>query len=169
MSVLVLGAGNLLLSDEGFGVHVVHRIEQCYAIPAGVELLDAGTMGIMISSRIEDADIVFIVDVVDAPGEPGTIMRYDKDDFMLNRIPVKLSPHQMGVQEMLLVSELRGRCPRAVRLIGIIPATLEPGNVLSPAVAAKVDEVVEIVMTEICAYTGFPLPGRQGAVSATET
>lgn len=154
MNILVLGAGNLLLSDEGFGVHVVRRLEQRYAFPACVELFDAGTMGLLAAPRLEEADLVYIVDVLDAPGEPGTLLRYDKDDFMLNRIPVRLSPHQMGVQEMLLVSELRGRCPREVRLFGVIPATVTPGSTLSPQLEARVDEVAGALAEEIMARVG---------------
>jgi len=160
MNILVLGAGNLLLSDEGFGVHVVRRLEQRYLLPPCVELLDAGTMGILAAPNVEDADVVYIVDVVEASGEPGTLLRYDKNDFMLNRIPVKLSPHQMGVQEMLLVSELRGRCPREVCLFGVIPATVTPGSTLSPCLAARVDDVVDMLVAEMRQRIDQPIQVR---------
>lgn len=160
MRILVLGAGNLLLSDEGFGVHVVRRLEQRGDLPSCVELLDAGTMGLLAACSVEEADVVYLVDVVEAPGEPGTLLRYDRDDFMLNRIPVKLSPHQMGVQEMLLVSDLRGRCPREVYLLGIIPASVEPGSALSPLLAARLDAVVDALAAEVRARAGLATPIR---------
>jgi hydrogenase maturation protease len=65
-------------------------------------------------------------------GEPGQCFRYGKEEFMLKRLPIKMSPHQIGVQEMLLISEMRGHCPEELFLWGVIPASLEPGNELTP-------------------------------------
>lgn len=156
MKILILGAGNLLLSDEGFGVHVIRHLEQHCELPACVELFDAGTLGIMSIHKIEESDVVYIVDVVVADGEPGAVLRYGKDDFMLDRVPVKLSPHQAGVQEMLLVSELRGRCPSEIFLLGVIPASTEPGNTLSPLLEKRCREVADALAAELRARTGLP-------------
>ncbi|HEY5973674.1 MAG TPA: HyaD/HybD family hydrogenase maturation endopeptidase [Geobacteraceae bacterium] len=131
MKILIFGAGNLILSDEGFGVHFVRYLEENYLFPPEVELYDGGTMGIMVTHKFEEADRVYIVDTVAVEGAPGDICRFEKDDFMLKRIPLKMSPHQIGIQEMLLISELRGKCPERITLLGIIPDTLEPGGELS--------------------------------------
>ncbi len=147
--VLILGAGNLLLSDEGFGVHFIRHLEERYRFPAEVELLDAGTMGILVASKLEEAERVYIIDVVDAAGRPGDCLRYRKEDFMLRRLPVKLSPHQAGVQEMLLVSELRGRCPAEITLLGVIPASLQPGSELSPVLQARLIELAGRLVSEL--------------------
>lgn len=160
MNVLILGAGNLLLSDEGFGVHAVRYLEQRYELPACVELFDAGTLGILAAPKIEEADLVYILDVVAAEGAPGTVLRYAKDDFMLNRVPVKLSPHQAGVQEMLLVSEMRGRCPAEIYLLGAIPAAIEPGEALSPLLQARLADVADALVAELRARTGLAIPAR---------
>jgi len=160
MKILILGAGNLLLSDEGFGVHVIRCLEQNYAFPDSVELFDAGTMGIMSTHKIEESELVYIVDVVVADGEPGAVFRYSKDDFMLNRVPVKLSPHQAGVQEMLLVSEMRGRCPDEIYLLGVIPVSTEPGSALSPLLEQRCREVAGALVTELRCRTGLSLPAR---------
>src|SRR5919109_5188116 len=106
MKTLIFGAGNLILSDEGFGVHCIKYLEDRYIFPEGVELFDGGTLGIMVTHKMEEADRVIIVDTVDAAGDPGEVFRYEKADIMLNRLPVKLSPHQIGIQEMLFISEL---------------------------------------------------------------
>jgi len=119
MKTLVLGAGNLLLSDEGFGIHFIRHLEKNYRFPEAVELFDAGTMGIMVTHKIEEVDRLYIIDVITADGKPGTCFRYSKEDFMLKRIPAKMSPHQIGIQEMLLISEIRGRCPEQVYLLGV--------------------------------------------------
>ena len=163
MKVLILGAGNLLLSDEGFGVHAIRFLERSYDLPACVELYDAGTLGIMVTHRVEESDLVYILDAVAAEGEPGVLLRFDKADFMLDRVPVKLSPHQAGVQEMLLVSELRGRCPQEVVLLGVIPASLAPGCALSPRLQARLPEIAESLVQELRARTGLAIPARPEA------
>ena len=160
MKILIVGAGNLLLSDEGFGVHVIRYLERHYTFPESVELFDAGTMGILATHKIEEADWVYIVDVVAADGEPGTVLRYGKDDFMLNRVPVKLSPHQAGVQEMLLVSEMRGHCPDEIHLWGVIPVSIVPGSELSPLLEKRCAEVADTLVIELRARTGLSLPSR---------
>ena len=127
MKTLIFGAGNLLLSDEGFGVHFINYLQQNYRFPEGVELYDGGTLGIMVTHMLEDADHVYLVDVIEAEGEPGDIYRYEKDDFMLGRLPIKMSPHQIGIQEVLALSELRDRCPKKISLFGVIPQSYEAG------------------------------------------
>jgi hydrogenase maturation protease len=149
MKCLIYGAGNLLLSDEGFGVHLIRYLQQHYQFPENVELLDGGTLGMMLLHKFEEADSVYIIDAVSTPGQPGQFFRYDKDDFMLNRIPMKLSPHQAGIQEMLLLSQLRGRCPEKIVLYGIIPASLEAGTQLSPALQEKVPVLAEKLVEEV--------------------
>jgi hydrogenase maturation protease len=149
MKTLILGAGNLLLSDEGFGVHFVRYLERHYTLPPEVELLDAGTLGLMVGHKLEEADRVYIVDTVAAAGKPGTCIRYAKEDFLLKRIPIKLSPHQVGVQEMLQVSQLRGRCPEEIHLLGIIPCSLEPGTELSPLLQRRLPELAAQLVSEL--------------------
>lgn len=156
MKTLVFGAGNLLLSDEGFGVHCVKYLESYFDFPAEVELLDAGTLGIMVTHKLEEAERIYIVDVVDAAGAPGDLLRYEKDDFMLGRIPLKLSPHQIGIQEVLHLSEMRGYSPQQVSLLGVIPASMEPGVELSPVLAPRLRDVAHIIVDELRA-SGTPV------------
>lgn len=146
---LVLGAGNLLLSDEGFGVHFVRHLEKHYPLPTWVELVDAGTLGVMIAHKVEEANRVYIIDTVLAEATPGTVLRYNRDAIMLGRIPVKLSQHQAGIQEMLLVSELRGCCPQEITFIGVIPLTMQPGCELSPVLTAILDPLARQLADEL--------------------
>jgi len=161
MKILILGAGNLLLSDEGFGVHFVRHLERNFIIPGSIELFDAGTMGLAATHKMEDADRVYIVDAVQAEGEPGTLLRYGKEDFMLKRMPVKTSPHQAGVQEMLLVSEMRGKCPREVFLFGVIPSFTGPGSELSPLLAEKLEGIAVMLVDELRKLTGLSILPRK--------
>lgn len=151
MKVLIFGAGNLLLSDEGFGVHFIQHLEARYNFPENVELFDAGTLGIMATHKIEEAEKVYIIDTViaESPATPGQCFRYEKEDFMRQRLPVKLSPHQIGIQEMLMISELRGCCPRHITLFGVIPASTELGDKLTPALQTSLGVLENTLMGEL--------------------
>src|SRR5690349_6561722 len=124
MKTLIFGAGNLLLSDEGFGVHVIRHLEEHYHLSEEVELFDGGTLGIMVTHKLEEAQHVYVVDIVEAAGEPGKLYRFEKEEIMLDRLPLKMSPHQIGIQEVLFLTELRGTAPERVTLIGVVPGSL---------------------------------------------
>jgi len=149
MQTLIFGAGNLLCSDEGFGVHFIQYLEKHYCFQDDVELYDGGTLGIMVTHLLEEADRVFLIDVVDAAGEPGDVFRYEKEEFLLGRLPIKMSPHQIGIQEVLTLSEFRGRIPDQVSLFGIIPQSYDAGVELSPLLADKLPGLAELVVDEL--------------------
>jgi hydrogenase maturation protease len=160
MQTLIFGAGNLLCSDEGFGVHFIKYLEQHYSFGDDVELYDGGTLGIMVTHLLEEADRVFLVDTVEAAGEPGDIYRYEKEEFLLGRLPVKMSPHQIGLQEVLTLSDLRGRTPDQVSLFGIIPQSYDAGIELSPLLQDKLPGLAELVVAELRA-AGHAVHQRQ--------
>lgn len=149
MKTLIFGAGNLLLSDEGFGVHCLRYLQEHFIFPDSVELYDGGTLGIMVTHKFEEAEQVYILDTVDAEGAPGDIFRFDRDDIMLSRLPVKLSPHQIGIQEMLLISEMRGFCPERLTLFGVIPDLLEAGHELSSTLRNSLELVAGRLVEEL--------------------
>jgi len=151
VKTLVFGAGNLLLSDEGFGVHLIRYLQEQYDFPPEVELYDGGTLGIMVAHMLEDADQVYLVDVIDAAGKAGEILRCGKADFMLGTLPIKMSPHQIGIQEILALSELRDRCPERVTLFGVIPLSYAAGVELSPTLAAQLPVVSGMLVAELTA------------------
>lgn len=151
MKTLIFGAGNLLLSDEGFGVHCIKHLEENYNFPEEVELYDGGTLGIMVTHKFEEAEQIYILDVIEGEGRPGELRRFDKDDIMLDRIPVKLSPHQIGIQETLLMSEMRGFCPEKVTLLGVLPVSLDASDRLSPTVHGRLEDVAAIIREELSA------------------
>jgi len=152
MKTLIFGAGNLLLSDEGFGVHCIRHLEANYTFPDEVELYDGGTLGIMVTHKFEEAEQIYILDVIEGEGPPGELRRFEKDDIMLDRIPVKLSPHQIGIQETLLMSELRGFCPEKVTLLGILPVSLDASDKLSPIARERLDDVAGIIINELAGH-----------------
>jgi len=146
MKIGVMGVGNVLLRDEGFGVKLLYLLKAKYDFPENVVLIDGGTAGIFLSPEIDYLDRLLIVDVVKAKGNPGEIKLYEKEDFFIDRLPLKLSPHQLGLQEVLLLNEIKGTCPEEVKLIGIIPKSIETGTGLTPELEAKLPEVEEKVL-----------------------
>jgi len=146
MKIGFMGVGNVLLRDEGFGVKLLYLMKAKYEFPENVILIDGGTAGIFLSPEIDYLDKLLIVDVVKAKGNPGDIKIYEKEDFFIDRLPLKLSPHQLGLQEVLLLNEIKGTCPEDVKLIGIIPKSVETGTGLTPELEAKLPEVEEKVL-----------------------
>jgi hydrogenase maturation protease len=149
MQVVVFGAGNLLLSDEGLGVHLVKRMNEKYTPSDDVEFYDGGTMGILATHKLEETAHVIIVDSLDATGTPGELRVYKKEDIMLEKIPAKMSPHQIGLQEVLTLSELRGKAPETITFYGVIPASLDSSVELSPEVEERLDEIESLIVNEL--------------------
>jgi hydrogenase maturation protease len=130
-NIVIMGIGNLLFSDEGIGVHVA-RILSERELPENVKVYDAGTLGILSAHLFEGSDLLILVDAVDAPGEAGDVKVYSKDEIILSDIPLKLTPHQIGIQETLLVSEMRGAAPKEVLFFGAVPKSYETSDKLTP-------------------------------------
>ncbi len=145
---LILGVGNLLLSDEGVGVQVIQRLQERYRLPEDVQVLDGGTLGMDLLYYLEGVETLLIVDAVETAGPPGTLIR-----LAGNEVPaflsVKLSPHQVGVPDMLFAARLKGIEPPDIVLWGVQPGSLEVGLELSPPVARQVDVLVERLADEL--------------------
>ena len=155
MTILVLGLGNILLSDEGVGVRVVEALQQRYRIPDGVDVLDGGTSGMDMLDLIAKRDHLIVIDAVSTGDPPTTVIRLTGE-----AVPAffqsKISPHQLGLSDVLAALRLLESEPAGITLIGIIPAALDLGLELSPTIAAKLDDLVAMV-TEELATLGFPL------------
>ena len=159
--IVVLGVGNLLLSDEGVGVRVVERLPQAYVVPPEVALLDGGTCGMEMLEDLEDLDVLILVDAVRAHKAPGTPVRLAGD-----AVPVffktKLSPHQVGLSDVLATLELIGKAPKYTAILGIQPVSLETGMALTPEVEARLPELMRMVADELAAQ-GVALVPRAAA------
>lgn len=149
--ILILGVGNLLLSDEGVGIRVVERLQECYALPiegAPVTIMDGGTLGMDLLYYLEDTHTLLIVDAVEMGQEPGTTLRLTGSEVPAF-LSVKMSPHQIGIPDMLFAARFKGVEPPDVVLWGVQPGSLDIGLELSPAVAAQVDPLVEKLSEEL--------------------
>ena len=145
--LLVLGLGNVLLEDDGLGVAAVSLLLDRYDVPPGARVLDGGTLGLSLLPYLEGADAVILVDAVLADGPPGTLVRLDGDDVPA-AIATRLSVHQVGVADLLEAARWLGSYPGRVVLLGVVPASMELGVALSPAVNAALPDLVERVVAE---------------------
>ncbi len=138
----ILGIGNLLLSDEGFGVHVIRHLEETYQFPESVELLDAGTAGIYLAPFLEEHDTILVIDVITmGAAVPGSIHRFVGDELRASGIKGRMSPHQLGFLEILDICRLRGAAPAELEFYCVVPEDLDGGLELSPALAPRVAEL----------------------------
>ena len=140
-AVGILGVGNLLLGDEGFGVHCIKRLAGKYRFPDQVTLLDGGTAGIMLAPFIEDQDILYVIDVIALEGDPGSIHCFTGEELWRSPVTARMSPHQVGLVEILELCRLRDRLPDYLEMITVIPADLSMGIGLSPMLASSLERV----------------------------
>ena len=148
MAILVLGLGNTIMTDDGFGVKVVEALSARCRLRGPVTLLDGGTLGLDLLPRLEGIAQLLIVDVLEMQAPPGTVFRLEGDEVP-RAFASKLSVHQMGVQDLLAVAELQGHLPRQLVVWGVQPACLDLGTELSPAVAAALEPVIDGVLGEL--------------------
>lgn len=146
---VVLGLGNILLGDEGFGVYVVRRLLERYSFPPEVNLVDGGTMGFALRPYMEDASLLVIVDALSLEEDPGRIHRFELEEIRGGRMRLSLSPHQVGVIEVLDLLRLAGSYPGRVVVIGVVPGCVETGIGLSSVVEARVFEAAAMVVAEL--------------------
>jgi hydrogenase maturation protease len=144
--VVILGVGNLLLSDEGVGVHVANRLMDM-DLPAGVEVIEGGTDGFRLMNVVTEADRLIVVDAVKGGSPPGSIYRFDIKDAPSFPDVYKTSVHQIGILEVVHLSGLVGQTPETT-VIGVEPRSLDMGMALSPEVQEKIPKIIELVLEE---------------------
>jgi hydrogenase maturation protease len=145
---LVLGLGNILMRDEGVGVRVVERLREDYEFAPETQVLDGGTLGLDLLPWVEDADRLLVIDAVDMGAEPGSLARLEGEEVPAF-LGVKISPHQMGLADLLAAAHLRGHFPQELVLWGVQPMLIDVGLELSPQVAAQVETLMERVLAEL--------------------
>jgi hydrogenase maturation protease len=160
MRVVVLGIGNILLSDEGVGVRAVERLESDYALPEGVRALDGGCSAMEMLEDLENLDGLIVVDAVYAHQAPGELVHLEGEQVS-SFFRTRMSPHQVGLSDVLAALELTGRAPQRRVIIGIKPLSMDLSLELTPTVAARVPEMVGRVVSTL---EGWGLsPARRAA------
>lgn len=145
--VLVLGIGNVLWADEGFGVRCVETLYQDYIFPDHVTLMDGGTQGIYLVQHVQAADILIVFDAIDYGLAGGTLKQIHDADVPNFMGAKKMSLHQTGFQEVLAMAQLLDSYPEKILLIGVQPVELEDyGGSLRPAVKAQIQPAIKIAL-----------------------
>lgn len=147
-TITVLGLGNILLTDEGIGVHVVNEFQREYSVPEYVEIIDGGAAGVDLIPFIEGRDKVLMVDAVNFDREPGYVGVIENDEIPV-RITQKASMHHLGLMDVLSIIKLSGGLPNKICLIGIQPKSLELGLDTSPEIWDKKDELVKRIASKL--------------------
>lgn len=145
----IAGIGNYILRDEGFGVHVVKYLQDNYIFPDNVDLQDIGTAGIYMAPFLEECDPIFVIDVVDLEGEPGSFHYFELPDVKAGNINMRMSPHQIGLLEILEVCKLRDMAPEHIEFYTVIPKELVESIELSDVVDGRKIEVVEMILKRL--------------------
>ncbi len=148
---LVLGVGNLLLADDGVGIHTIRRLQEMAQLSQEVQVLDGGTAGLDLLYYLEGVAHLLIVDAVETGQPAGTLARITADEVPAY-LALKMSPHEIGLPDMLFAAKLRDLYPEEVVILGVQPATTEVGLELSPPVAAQLDALVERVLAELARW-----------------
>lgn len=166
LDIRILGLGNVLMGDDGFGPFVVEAITAAYELPAHVSAVDLGTPGLDLTPFLSGADVAIVVDTVRAEGHPGELRLYRRADLFKHGPPMRMGPHDPGLAQTLLTLEFAGCAPRTVLLVGVIPHTTAPCGRLTPAVRRAVPEAMHAIVSELDSL-GVAAPPRPSALPVT--
>lgn len=166
LRTVVLGLGNPLMGDDRVGLTALNHLEDEWFIPREVTFVDGGTWGMTLLPVVESADRLLVLDAIDIGTSPGTIVRLDGADIP-RVLGQKLSPHQIDLREVLALAELRGSLPRELLALGIQPQRIELLTELSPAVEARLPDLVQLAAA---ALREWGIPCRHlGVATAAST
>jgi len=166
--ILVLGIGNILWADEGFGVRAVEEFHRRYVVPDNVTILDGGTQGLYLVNYLEDADCLLVFDAIDYGLQPGQLKLVRDDEVPRFTGAKKMSLHQTGFQEVISAADLLGRCPKHLALIGCQPLDLEDwGGPLTQPVRDQIDPAIDLAC-EVLTKWGVSVTPRTEPLPASE-
>lgn len=158
--LLILGLGNVLMTDDGASVRAVGALAAAFEEPPGVEILDGGTLGLTLLPRLRNTRRIILVDALrSSEAPPGTVERWS-GEAAGQAVYERLSPHQIGVADLLFGAQLLADTPIDAVLIGIIADRIELGTELSTKVAEGLPALVEEVARE-ARRSGFGLKPRE--------
>jgi hydrogenase maturation protease len=166
--VLLLGIGNILWADEGFGVRCVEQFTALWDAPAAVRVMDGGTQGLYLLPYVQAARRLVVFDAVDYGLAPGTLKVVEDVEVPRFMGAKKMSLHQTGFQEVISAAELTGKAPREMLLVGVQPEELEDfGGGLRACVRARIPEALEIAIARLRAWGFAPDPRAQPLADAS--
>jgi hydrogenase maturation protease len=148
MKTLVLGIGNVLLQDEGVGIHAIGELQRRFAFDDDVEFLDGGTAGVELLRYLDGKDRILIVDAVAAGHPPGTVFRVEGADVP-RMFHLRISPHQIGLSDVLATALISDALPGEMVLFGMEPETMTMGLALTATAEASLAKLVDSVADEL--------------------
>ena len=146
--VTILGIGNIILRDEGFGVRVAEYLDKHYEFPESVQIVDGGTLGIELTQYVTGTEKLLVIDSINGGAEPGTTFRFHNDDVM-EHFQDKLSAHEVGIQDVLGLLTVTGHKIPDVVVIGAQPYDVEAGVELSDGMMELLPQMVEQALAEL--------------------
>ena len=156
--VLVLAMGNILLEDEGLGIHALNMLQRQYELPPEVECLDGGTSGMALLDLISRRKHLLVLDAVQTGDPPGTLVKMDDQDVPVY-FGLRVTPHQLGLSDVLASLKLNEEQPDQVTVLGLVPVSLEMSLELSADINARLGHLIEAVADEL-RDLGYPLRPR---------
>ena len=155
-NITILGIGNILLGDEGFGVHFVRRLENTYQFPESVNIVEGGTLGYGLLDTICSCDHLIVIDVIKAKDKPGSIYRFTKE-VMEAELPPPTSAHEVSFRDVLCKAELIEECPHVIFLC-IVPLHYGDMNLeMTSLMQEKFPPMEEFLLKELAFYGVYPL------------
>jgi len=151
MKITILGLGNILLGDEGFGIHAVRKLKE-KEIP-GVKIIDGGTLGLYLINFLRDTTHLLIIDAIKSNRKPGTIVILDGRDIKADS-GIRFTSHDVSLPDLLTTMELLGYDLKEIRLIGVVPERIEPTTDLSPSSKGAMERVMELVIRTVNEWKG---------------
>lgn len=149
-NVGILGVGNTLLSDEGFGSYFVEYLHKNCEWSDNIEITDGGTSGIMLSPYIESKEYLYVIDIVDIDSDPGDIYLFNESEIRAKDIQSSLSAHKVGLVEIIELNKLNEyKTPKVIEYIGIVPKTLEMKIEVSDVLIKKVDDILKLLIERV--------------------
>ncbi|EIC20579.1 HyaD/HybD family hydrogenase maturation endopeptidase [Thiorhodovibrio frisius] len=167
---LIIGLGNLLLSDEGVGIHVLRRLEQQYGFaPSSVELVDGGTTGLDLLALFQEHNLILLIDALFAPDSAPGDIQILRNDAILAALSKKLSMHHLGISDVLALAQLLDYRPREIVLLGVVPENLELGTELSTPVEQRLPDILTSVQTILSDWHIAMKPHKPGIHAPSPT
>jgi hydrogenase maturation protease len=163
--VVVIGVGNVVLSDDGLGVHAVRRLRDRYALGDEVELIEGCTAGLLLLPSLADARCAVLIDAIDVGAEPGTLVRLEGEDWQ-SAFASGLTAHDVALADLLAAAQLSGAWPERLVLHGVQPQDTDLGTELTPLVARALDPLLEVVRAELDGWLSERRPGMESATCA---
>lgn len=157
-NIVIIGIGNILCGDDGFGTHAIQYLYEKYDFPDNVQMVDGGTQGASLFRYIEQADKLLVFDAVDFDFCPGELTIRNNDELPIWLGAKKISAHQNSFSELLALASLKGVMPSRCILIGVQPASVEFGSKMSIPISSKIPEAINLALEILADWSIQPKP-----------